>query len=49
MNPQRAIHRSMSGLAKLQHDGWVFRSEAVTRTGRVIESHLVRLDDICWC
>lgn len=49
MTPMRAVHRFMSDLAKLQHEGWVYRSEAVTRTGRVIESHLVRLDDIAWC
>jgi hypothetical protein len=49
MTAQRAVHRSMSDLAKIPHQGWVYRSEAVTRTGRVIESHLVRLNDIPWC
>jgi hypothetical protein len=49
MPAQRAVHRLIAALAKLPHQGWVYRSEAVTRTGKVIESHLVRLDDICWC
>ena len=49
MIPQRAVHRFMSAFAKLPHIGWVYRSEAVTRTGRVIETKYVAIDSVVWC
>jgi hypothetical protein len=50
MNPQRAVHRIMQIAAeRLQHLGFVYRIDRVTRTGRVLDSEFVLLDQITWC
>lgn len=50
MTPQRAVHRIMQIAAeRLQHLGFVYRIDRVTRTGRVLDSEYVRLDLIAWC
>jgi hypothetical protein len=50
MTPQRAVHRIMQIAAeRLQHLGFVYRIDRVTRTGRVLDSEYVLLDLIAWC
>jgi hypothetical protein len=50
MIPQRAVHRIMQIAAeRLQHLGFVYRVDRVTRTGRVLDSEYVQLDLIAWC
>jgi hypothetical protein len=50
MTAQRAVHRIMQIAAeRLQHLGFVYRVDRVTRTGRVLDSEYVRLDLIAWC
>jgi hypothetical protein len=34
---------------KMQHLGFVYRVDRVTRTGRVLDSEYVQLDLIAWC
>lgn len=47
---QRAVHRLMSiAQEKLQHLGFVYRIDRVTRTGRVLDSQFVLFDQITWC
>lgn len=49
MIPQRAVHRLMTvAIEKLQHLGFVYRIDRVTRTGRVLDSEYVALADVCW-
>jgi hypothetical protein len=50
MTAQRAVHRLMYLAAeRLQHLGFVYRIDRVTRTGRVLDSQFVLLDQITWC
>jgi hypothetical protein len=51
MPAQRAVHRLMSiAQEKLQHLGFVYRVDRVTRTGRVLDSEYVDYaHDVCWC
>lgn len=50
MPTQRAVHRMMSiAQEKLQHLGFVYRIDRVTRTGRVLDSQFVLIDSITWC
>jgi hypothetical protein len=50
MPAQRAVHRIMEiAKEKLQHLGFVYRIDRVTRTGRVLDSEYVQLDLIAWC
>lgn len=50
MPAQRAVHRLMTvAIERLQHLGFVYRIDRVTRTGRVLDSVYVQLDSIAWC
>jgi hypothetical protein len=50
MPAQRAVHRIMQiAVERLQHLGLVYRVDRVTRTGRVLDSEFVLLDQITWC
>jgi len=49
MTAQRAVHRLMSAIASLPHLGFVYRIDRVTRTGRVLSSEFVLLDQVIWC
>jgi hypothetical protein len=51
MIPQRAVHRLMTvAREKMQHLGFVYRIDRVTRTGRVLDSQYVDYaHDVCWC
>jgi hypothetical protein len=51
MTAQRAVHRIMQiAVERLQHLGFVYRIDRVTRTGRVLDSEYVDYaHDVCWC
>jgi hypothetical protein len=51
MSAQRAVHRLMTvAREKMQHLGFVYRIDRVTRTGRVLDSEYVDYaHDVCWC
>lgn len=50
MTPQRAVHRIMEiALQKLPHLGFVYRVDRITRSGRVLDSEYVCLDNVIWC
>lgn len=50
MIPQRSVHRLMTvAKERLQHLGFVYRVDRVTRTGRVLDSEYVSLDNVIWC
>jgi hypothetical protein len=49
MTAQRAVHRIMQIAAeRLQHLGFIYRIDRVTRTGRVLDSEYVSLDCVVW-
>lgn len=49
MNTQRAVHRVMTvAKERIQHLGFVYRVDRVTRSGRVLDSEYVYLDSVVW-
>jgi hypothetical protein len=49
MTAQRAVHRLMTLAERIPHIGFVYRTDLVSRSGRLLGSLYVAIDSITWC